>query len=245
MKTIQLIKKALWFLRFMISERKEDRKLGISTCGRNDASADADKHPYEPTPYKVLEKLAATGYIGEDNTLLDYGCGKGRAAIFLSAKTGCRAIGVECEEKFVSAAHRNAASVRQRKKGDSAGDSRNDYVDTVTSSVNASADGVNTSQQCLFLEKRAEDYVIPPQTDRLFFFNPFSVKTLRFVMEKVKASHKENPREILLFFYYPSKRYDQYLRTVKELTPIEDIDCGEFFCEEDSREKIAVFWFTA
>ncbi len=210
MKIIQLIKKALWFLRFMISERKEDLKLGIRTCGRNEAYSDADKHPYEPTPYNVLEKLAASGYIREENTLLDYGCGKGRAAIFLSAKTGCRAIGVECEEGFVSVAHRNAATAA--------------YPET-----------------CLFHKGRAETYPVPPEADRLFFFNPFSVELLRQVLQQVGVSYNEKPREILLFFYYPSKSYSQYLKTAEELVHIEDIDCRALFYEEDSREKIAVF----
>lgn len=209
MKIIQLIKKTLWFLRFMISERKEDKKLGIRTCGRNDAYSDADKHPYEPTPYKVLEKLAAAGYIGVENTLLDYGCGKGRAAIFLSAKMGCRAIGVECEESFVSVARRNAAT-----------------AGPVT---------------CLFHKGRAETYLVPPEADRLFFFNPFSVELLRQVLQQVSRSYNEKPREILLFFYYPSKRYSQYLKTAEALVHIEDIDCRALFYEEDPREKIAVF----
>lgn len=226
--------KAGWFLRFQINESIQDRKLRISTCGRDDTFSDSNRHPYEPTPYKVLEKLATSGYIGEENTLIDYGCGKGRAPIFLSQRTGCRAIGIECEESFLSAACRNAVSARKRSDSKPIG-----AINADPSEAHADA-----SQQCLFLQEQAEHYSIPPQADRLFFFNPFSVETLHLVMGKIRASCNETPREILLFFYYPSKSYDQYLRTVRELTLLEDIDCGEFFYEEDNREKIAVFRFT-
>ena len=35
-----------------------DKKLNIHTAGRDDSHADAYHHPYEPTPYEVLERLA-------------------------------------------------------------------------------------------------------------------------------------------------------------------------------------------
>ncbi len=42
----------------------------------DDSNADQYRYPYEPTPYSVLERLANTGYIRKNNTLIDYGCGK-------------------------------------------------------------------------------------------------------------------------------------------------------------------------
>lgn len=204
--------KAIWFLRFWIDEIREDRRLGIRTRGRDDSYSDPDKHPYEPTPYAVLEKLAAAEYIGEENTLIDYGCGKGRTVIFFHKRTGCSAIGIECEKRFLEAALRNQ-------------------------------EAAGAPRECVLHEGRAEDCDIPPQADRLFFFNPFSAELLHEVMGKIRASCEAAPREILLFFYYPSRRYIAYLQTVRELTLLEEIDCSEFFYEEDEREKIMVFRF--
>lgn len=71
---------------------KNEAKLGAmllpSYYGRDDSRSDQYRYPYEPTPYSVLERLANTGYIRKGNTLLDYGCGKGRVDFFLSYQTG-------------------------------------------------------------------------------------------------------------------------------------------------------------
>ena len=61
-----------------------DKLLGIKTTGRDDTNSDEYRYPYEPTPYCVLERLADSGLIGKDDTVLDYGCGKGRVGFFLS-----------------------------------------------------------------------------------------------------------------------------------------------------------------
>ena len=69
-----------------------DKALGIRTCGRDAVGADQYHHPYEPTPYSVLERLAESGLIGPEDTVLDYGCGKGRVEFFLARQTGARTL---------------------------------------------------------------------------------------------------------------------------------------------------------
>mgnify|MGYP002247312932 CR=1 FL=1 len=72
--------------------------------------------PNEPTPYPVLERLANSGYIRKGNTLLDYGCGKGRVDFFLSWQTRCRSIGIEYDERIYEKAveNQNMSSVSGR-----------------------------------------------------------------------------------------------------------------------------------
>ena len=60
------------------NETRWDRLLAVRTTGRDDTNADQYRYPYEPTPYSVLERLANSGLIRKENTLLDYGCGKER-----------------------------------------------------------------------------------------------------------------------------------------------------------------------
>ena len=73
-----------------------DRILHIKTTGRDDSISDFTRYPYEPTDYPVLARLCERGYIGKNNTLVDYGCGKGRVDFFVAFHTKCHAIGIEC-----------------------------------------------------------------------------------------------------------------------------------------------------
>lgn len=193
-----------------INENKWDKLLRIRTSGRDDSRSDQYRYPYEPTPYSVLERLAFSGYIGKKNTLVDYGCGKGRVDFFLSYQTRCRSIGIEYDERiFVTAAENQKTAV-------SAG-------------------------RVEFVLQNAETYAVPETADRFYFFNPFSVEILRSVLERIKESYYEHPREMLLFFYYPSDEYVSHLMTMDELTFLDEINCRDLFDGENSRERILVF----
>ena len=77
-----------------------DEQLKIKTTGRDDSRANDFNYPYEPTDYAVLERLAKSEYITKKNCLVDYGCGKGRVSFYLAYQTGCRAIGIEYDERL-------------------------------------------------------------------------------------------------------------------------------------------------
>ena len=91
----------------MDHEQNWDKLLQIKTAGRDDTNADQYRHPYEPTPYSVLERLASYGLIGKDDVVLDYGCGKGRVGFFLSYQTKARTIGIEYDERIYQNALEN------------------------------------------------------------------------------------------------------------------------------------------
>lgn len=88
---------------------------------------------------------------------------------------------------------------------------------------------------------KAETYEVPAEVNRCYFFNPFSVEILRKVMARILESYYEEPREILLFFYYPSEEYISYLMTVDELSFYDEISCEDLFEENNSRERIMIF----
>lgn len=196
-----------------MKEEKWDKLLRIKTSGRDDSKADENCYPYEPTPYSVLERLADSGYVGKKNTLLDYGCGKGRVDFFLSNHTRCRTIGVEYDQRIYEKALKNQEQ---------------------------SVCGGRTS----FLKANAELYPVPPQVDRIYFFNPFSLDLLRKTMSRILESCYETPRELLLFFYYPSDEYISYLMTVDELMFCDEIDCRDLFPGDNPRERIVIFEWT-
>ena len=93
-----------------MTDSEWDKLLQIKTTGRDDTHADVYRYPYEPTPYSVLERLANAGYIRKGNTLLDYGCGKGRGDFFLSWQTRCHSVGVEYDERIYEKAMENLTS---------------------------------------------------------------------------------------------------------------------------------------
>lgn len=193
-----------------MNEEKWDRLLQIRTSGRDDSHADQYRYPYEPTPYCVLERLADSGYLRKGNTLLDYGCGKGRVEFFLSWQTRCRSIGIEYDERI--------------------------YEKAVENQKRAAAAGRVT-----FELVNAEQFQVPKEADRVYFFNPFSLEILQKVISRIIDSYYAAPREILLFFYYPSDEYISFLMTVDELTFSDEIDCGDLFQGKDSRERIIIF----
>ncbi len=194
----------------MQSDWQWDKLLKVRTAGRDDSKADQYHYPYEPTPYSVLERLGESGYIGKKNTLLDYGCGKGRVDFYLSYQIRCRSIGVEYDERLYTGAMNNKKMAVSR-------------------------------QRTEFVFGNAEEYTVSTDIDRCYFFNPFSVEILSKVLAKVIESYYDNPRELLLFFYYPSDEYIGYLMEQQSLMFLDEMDCRDLFDGDDEREKILIF----
>ena len=190
-------------------EKEWDELLRIKTSGRDDTKADEYHHPYEPTPYSVLERLAGSGFFGKEDTVLDYGCGKGRVGFFLSYRTGAKTVGIEYDERIFGDAQENRGTTVSRVKPD-------------------------------FLLTRAEAFEVPEEVTRCYFFNPFSVEILHKVLARILDSWYEHPREVFLFFYYPSDEYIAHLMTVEELEFYDEIECDDLF-PGDERERIMIF----
>jgi len=187
-----------------------DKTLHIHTTGRDDAMADNYRFPYEPTPYSVLERLSESGYISQEDVVLDYGCGKGRVGFFLAHETGARVIGVEYDDRIYEGALRNRETSGMK-----------DTVD--------------------FVLGRAESCPVTGDVNRCYFFNPFSVEILHRVLSRIIDSWYEYPRELLLFFYYPSDEYIAHLMTVDELNFEDEIECDDLFPGKNARERIMIF----
>lgn len=189
-------------------EKTWDFSLRIQTCGRDALGADEYRHPYEPTPYSVLERLMDSGLIGKDDVVLDYGCGKGRVGFFLSHRAKAKTIGIEYDERIYGSALENQKTAKAKTN---------------------------------FVLARAEEYEVPSEVNRCYFFNPFSMEILHKVMARICDSWYENPREIFLFFYYPADAYISYLMTVDELEFYDEIECDDLFDGKDIRERIMIF----
>ena len=177
-------------------ENTWDKLLQIKTTGRDETNADAYHHPYEPTPYSILERLAKSGLISNDDVVLDYGCGKGRVGFFLSYRLKAKTIGIEYDERIYQRALENRKTALPKIKPD-------------------------------FVLTSAEEYEVPAEVNRCYFFNPFSVEILHAVCARIIESWYENPREVFLFFYYPADDFLAYLMTVDELEFYDEIECDD------------------
>ena len=195
----------------MNKELSWDKLLQIQTGGRDDTNADQYHHPYEPTPYSVLERMVGSGLFRESDVVLDYGCGKGRVGFFLSYRARSRTIGIEYDEHIYRGAAENRKTTISRIKPD-------------------------------FVLTRAEEYAVPEEVSRCYFFNPFSVEILHKVMARILESWYEHPRDLYLFFYYPADEFIAYLMTVDELEFYDEIECGDLFDGYDERERVLIFW---
>ena len=189
-------------------EKTWDASLRIQTCGRDELGADEYHHPYEPTPYSVLERLAGSGFICKNDAVLDYGCGKGRVGFFLSYRTKAKTIGIEYDERIYESALENQKNAKSKET---------------------------------FVLTKAEEYEVPAEVNRCYFFNPFSAEILHKVMARIMESWYDSPREIFLFFYYPADEYISYLMTVDELEFYDEIKCDDLFEGNDPRERIMIF----
>ncbi len=98
-----------------------------------------------------------------------------------------------------------------------------------------------SGRRASFVLVNAEQYPVPAEVDRCYFFNPFSVEILQKVMARILDSYYENSRNIQLYFYYPSDEYVAYLMTQELLMFVDEIDCGDLFEGKDPREKILIF----
>lgn len=207
-------------------EKDWDEKLNIDTIGRDASKEDAYHYPYEPTPYCVLECLVESGYISDENVVIDYGCGKGRVGFFLNHELGCSIIGLDFDERMCQVACENLQKYDVR------------LVRKATKEVDVQEE--KDKCQIEFLCKDAEKYEVQ-DADTFYFFNPFPVEVLRSVIGKIKGSYFDNPREMRLFFYYPSDEYISYLMTVPELMFADEIDCRDLFEGNNDRERIVIF----
>lgn len=191
-------------------EKQYEKLLNIKTSGWDYSTMFAHHHPYEPTPYVVLERLAKSEYVTKNNTLLDYGCGKGRVGFYMAYQTRCKVIGIE-------------------------------YSDRIYETALANKDSAVSGDKVDFIHVDATEYDVPDSVDRVFFFNPFAVQILENVISRLIESLYERPREMMLFFYFPSDEYISFLMTKDELEFVDEIECDDLFDKDKESERILCF----
>ncbi len=88
----------------MSLENDLEKILKIKTTGRDDSNSDLTNFPYEATSYEILQELVSSEYITKEDTIIDYGCGKGRVEFYLSYYTKAKVIGIEYDQRLYNRA---------------------------------------------------------------------------------------------------------------------------------------------
>jgi SAM-dependent methyltransferase len=167
--------------------------LGIS----NPESVD-----YSPVHYKhifnMLKKLRIETI---NSTLLDYGCGKGRAIIIAAAFQYKKIIGVEISD-LIHVAKNNIDKGKHRK-----------------------TDNIEL-KHC-----DATAYNVPAEVNVIYFFNPFRGAILESVTRNIYSSFMDTPRKIYIIFFNNGNfdiviAQQDWISKIDQLELHLDISCG-------------------
>lgn len=116
-----------------------------------------------------------------------------------------------------------------------------EYDERIFRAAIANQEKAVSSVRTEFVLTDAVTYAVPPEADCFYFFNPFSVEIFQSVLDRIKESFYQNPREMYFFFYYPSDDYMSFLMTEDDLLFLDEINCRDLFDGENQRERIMIF----
>lgn len=133
--------------------------------------------PYAPIPYRSFFAVMRTVKVRpEVDVFLDYGAGRGRAAVLAAMRPFRRVVGVEIEPDLAETARRNVQRASRRL--------RCPDVQIVTAD--------------------AAEFGCPDDATVLHFFDPFAGPVLERVVENIRESLRRAPRRLTILFADPN-----------------------------------------
>lgn len=169
-------------------ERRFDRKFGTDTAGilpieelhLEGPSAAHGIHYQASRPVVLKDALAGLRINYREFTLVDFGCGKGKALLLASDFPFKKIIGVELSPDLAQIARENLTRYK------------------------------STSQHCRSLEvvhMDATDFPLPPTPLVCYFYNPFQEPIMGRVLRNIEESLRAHPRELVVVYLYPELDY--------------------------------------
>ena len=141
-----------------------DKTLCIKTEGvQSDDKHSYYNHRYEPTSYEVLDLLFDEYMLTPEDTLVDYGCGKGRLNFYVNSRFHCATVGIELNPAYYQDALNNLNTFHGPFK-----------------------------QKIHFECIPAQNYIVSEKENYFYFFNPFSIELFRKVIGNILTSLEEN-----------------------------------------------------
>ena len=173
--------KLAWFT--VYHEIRGEKKYNINTSKIEDVKklsikGDNIEHAelYQGANYYLLEKVFDHLQTIEANqSILDFGCGKGRVLTVAAYYGFSKITGVEFAKELCDVARKNIIPVQQK------------FPQKIFNVIHANA----------------VDHKIENDTNVFFFFNPFDEVVMLAVAKNILQSLKENPREVYVVYLNP------------------------------------------
>ncbi len=198
-----------------MAEKKYDSLLYIKTVGiREWLERHIHYNRYEATPYKALDRLFKAYKLKKTDRIVDFGCGRGRVAFYIHNHFHIPVTGIEVNDITYDEALDNKWRYRQRAK--------------------------HIKAPIKFEYGPAEKYQVEPTDNKFYFFNPFSVKIFRKVVNNILDSVEKEERPIDIILYYPMPEYKEFL---KEETSFQLINKVKLPDTSDNKEKFLIYRF--
>ncbi|MER2123375.1 MAG: methyltransferase [Exiguobacterium indicum] len=200
-----------------MNEQEYDQRLRIETIEMQHLyGVFSHYNRYEPTPYAALGELCETYPFQKEDTVIDFGCGKGRLNFYLHDRFDCSVIGIEMNGQFYEDALRNMENYQSRRK--------------------------RRSGSLRFEQTYAEQYTIPDEANKFYFFNPFSSQIFMKVIDHILNSVERSPRSVDLILYYPTDEYREYLERHTVFEQVDEIRLRDLY-EKNHDERFVIYRF--
>lgn len=199
----------------LVADRKYDSKLAIHTTGIRDWDKDKIYNRTESTPYLALNSFANKYKMSPEDSLVDFGCGKGRVAIFMHNKLNINVTGIELNELTYDEAIDNIKIYS------------NKYPDL---------------NKDLYIGKEyAQKYQIKENENKFFFFNPFDVSIFTEVVSNIIHNSNKYNKEVEIILYYPLSSYKHFLNSKTPFILTNKISAK---CSIGFKEKFLIYKYT-
>lgn len=198
-----------------MDEQYFEKLLNIKTCGEQKILNESlHYNRYEATSYFALETLFKEYKLDKLDSIIDFGCGKGRLNFYINYFFGTTVTGIEMNNYFLEEALNN----------------KNNYL----------IKNKKSKSNINFLNCFAEKYNINQTDNKFYFFNPFSVQIFIKVITNILISLDESPRSVDLILYYPSEDYIYYLENNTAFNLTNEIKLPGLY-NNDSRQIFSIY----
>ncbi len=198
-----------------MDEQYYEKFLKIKTTGEQKIFNESiHYHRYEPTSYAALEALTNKYEFSEKDSIVDFGCGKGRLNFYINHLFDSFVTGVEMNNFFYKQAVENKKSYLQTYK--------------------------NKKEKITFSNCFAEKYNINSKDNKFYFFNPFSVQIFSKVIKNILSSAEINKKAVDIILYYPSNDYIYFLDTNSSFVLSNEIKVPDMY-DKNPRHKFLVY----
>jgi hypothetical protein len=186
-ESVVLVRGYVEYQREKLLGSRVDRKYGSETGGRIpldrlriDSPNVKEGVHYQPISQPLFHRmLRAVDIRPGTYTFVDLGAGKGRALLMAAEYPFTRFVGIDFSPELHEIAERNVARYKAR---------------------------TGSTQSFDLRVEDATSFEFPPEPIALYLFNPFGERVLRHVLDRLSASLREVPRDVLVFYGYPLHR---------------------------------------